>query len=61
MNGEILNALLVAGLTAGASGLVTWGVVKSQIQMLRHSINAAHRRLDKINAPAAGGEAIPEL
>lgn len=54
------EALQIAALTALANGAVTWGVMKMQFRLLRHQINAAHRRLDKLGAPPAGMDAIPE-
>ena len=45
---------LVALLPAIVSGAVTWGIIKTELRYLRRDVNAAHRRLDKINAPAAG-------
>lgn len=55
------DAILIAVLTAAVNGAVTWGVVRSQLRLMRHAINAAHKRLDLIDAPAAGGDAVPEL
>jgi hypothetical protein len=31
----------------------TWGIIKTELRYMRRDINAAHRRLDAIKAPAA--------
>lgn len=52
---EILLQVL---LTAGLSGLAALAAVKVELRYLRRDIDAAHRRLDRLNAPAAGA-AVP--
>ena len=51
MTWELLMVQII--LPALLSGAVTWGVLKTELRYLRRDIDAAHRRLDKINAPAA--------
>lgn len=41
---------LFAGATAG---LVAWGTVRVELYFIKRAIEAAHERLDKINAPPA--------
>ncbi len=55
------DALVIAIVTAAANAAVTWGVIRTELKVIRAAVNAAHARLDKINAPAAGGAAVPEL
>lgn len=54
------EGVLIALVTAAASFIGSWAAMRVQLRTMRHQINAAHRRLDKINAPAAGMDAIPE-
>lgn len=49
-----LELVLQIILPAIASGGVTYGIIKTELRYLRRDVNAAHRRLDRINAPAAG-------
>lgn len=55
-------ALIVFGLVMNGliTGLITWGVLKSEMRYWRRAINAAHARLDKMGAPPAGGDWLPE-
>ena len=46
---------MIAG-TAILNVAVTLAVLKAELRYLRRDILAAHRRLDKINAPAASLE-----
>lgn len=47
---EIIK-LIVPG---AVCGLIAWGGMRKDLDYLRRDVDAAHRRLDKINAPAAG-------
>ena len=46
--------LLEALLPALASSGVTYGIIKTELRYLRRDVDAAHRRLDAIDAPASG-------
>ena len=41
-------ALVLA--TALVNGLVTWGVVKTELRWLRRDVDLAHLRIDRIDA-----------
>jgi hypothetical protein len=47
------DALLIALVTGAGSGLMAWGALRLELRYMKREINAAHRRLDKINAPPA--------
>ncbi len=47
------DAFWVAAVTALLNGAVTWGVVSVKLEWLRRDVDAAHDRLDQINAPPA--------
>lgn len=49
-----MNELVAIGLTALVNVAVTIAVVRVELRYLRRDVDAAHRRLDRINAPAAG-------
>ncbi len=51
---ELLPAILAGIIT----GLVTWGGIRIELIYMRRAINAAHRRLDIIKAPAADLPAV---
>ena len=40
-------------LSGAVAGLIAWGGLWVELRHIRREINAAHRRLDKIGAPAA--------
>ncbi len=48
-----MDYLLPSILVGVITGLVTWGGVRVELIYMRRAINAAHRRLDLIKAPAA--------
>jgi hypothetical protein len=50
LSAELLLQLALPGIVAG---LVAWGTVRAELSMMKRAIEAAHDRLDKINAPAA--------
>lgn len=52
------DALLVAGLTAIVNAAVIYGTVKTQLAQIKRSVNAAHRRLDRIGAPSSGEDSL---
>lgn len=52
MTFTLTEALVVAFITAGVNGAVTWGVVSTKLQWLRRDVDAAHARLDALGAPA---------
>ncbi len=47
------EAALIALATAAVNGAVTWGVVSTKLEWLRRDVDAAHARLDQLNAPPA--------
>lgn len=51
----LFTAVFTAALTALVSGLVTWGMINVKLQWLRRDVDAAHHRLDLVNAPASFG------
>lgn len=51
----MLETLAAAVLAGVVSGLVAWGGLRVELRYLRRDIDAAHRRLDNIGAPAAWG------
>lgn len=51
---EHMDELLVILATAAVNVAVTLAVVKTELRYLRRDVDAAHRRLDAIRAPAAG-------
>lgn len=51
--------LAAIGATAVVNVAVTLAVIRLELRHMREAINAAHRRLDKINAPPAGGDVLP--
>jgi hypothetical protein len=51
---------MLSGLVSGAFAAGgAWAVIRFELAAMRHQINAAHRRLDRINAPPAGGDVLP--
>lgn len=48
-----VDTLAVALVSALASFAGSWGAVKVHLAFLRRDVDAAHRRLDQIGAPAA--------
>lgn len=48
-----MQGLLIALGTAVINGAVTWGVVSTKLEWLRRDVDAAHSRLDQLNAPPA--------
>lgn len=54
------DSVILAIITAALSFAGSWAAVKVELRSMRHSINAAHRRLDRMNAPAAGVDALPD-
>lgn len=47
------EAVMIAVATALINGAVTWGVVSVKLEWLRRDVDAAHARLDQMNAPPA--------
>jgi len=47
------DVIMIAIITAAINGAVTWGVVRTELKYHRRDIDAAHKRLDNIGAPAA--------
>jgi hypothetical protein len=43
-----MNELLLILCTAAVNGLVTWGVVKTELRYLRRDVDHAHRRADEL-------------
>ena len=50
---SLTDSLLIALVTGAGSGLMAWGALRLELRYMKREINAAHRRLDKINAPPA--------
>lgn len=48
-----MNELMIAAVTAAASFLGSWGALKVSLRYIRRDVDAAHDRLNQINAPAA--------
>lgn len=46
-----MDQLAMLMLTVLVNGLVTWGVVKTELRYLRRDVDHAHRRLDAVDAP----------
>lgn len=44
---DVLSGIL---LPAAASGLVTWGVVRTELRWLRADVDRAHQRIDALDA-----------
>ena len=49
----MLEWFLPAVVSGGVAGLIAWGGLWVELRYMRRDIDAAHRRLDKIKAPAA--------
>lgn len=49
---EIISLLIVV-IGAALNGAVVYGVVRTELKYHRRDIDAAHKRLDRIGAPAA--------
>jgi hypothetical protein len=50
---ELPVVLLIALVTGAGSGLMAWAALRVDLRYVKREVNAAHRRLDKINAPPA--------
>lgn len=46
----MVETLAIVLATALVNGLVTWGVVKTELRYLRRDIDHAHQRADRIEA-----------
>lgn len=47
------EAILIALGSGAVSGLIAWGGLRVEIVVMKRAIEAAHDRLDKLNAPPA--------
>lgn len=45
--------LIIIVVTALVNGAVTWGVVRTELRMLRRDVDRAHRRLNLLGVPDA--------
>lgn len=50
---ELLDKLLDGSITGASAGVVFWFAVRLELKYLRRDVDAAHRRLNQIGAPAA--------
>ena len=48
MEGMLLQAVITALVTGAVSGLVTYGVIKTELKYLRRDVDLAHARINKI-------------
>ena len=56
------STLLLGLLAAIVNGAAVWGwyILRQELGYMRRAINAAHRRLDMVQAPPAGGNWLPD-
>jgi hypothetical protein len=48
---DLPATLLIAVVSGAGSGLMAWAALRMELRYMKRDINAAHKRLDKINAP----------
>lgn len=51
---QVFGALIVAAVTGGVSGLITWGSMRVEVRYLRRDIDRAHLRIDELPCQAGG-------
>lgn len=56
----IPDAVLIAVVSVAGAFVGSWAALGTRLRQMRLAINAAHRRLDKINAPPADLDALAE-
>ena len=56
-----LAQLVPAWITGAVCGLIAWGGVRRDLRYLRRDVDAAHDRLDQIEAPSARVSALPDV